>query len=79
MLWLEARYSGNWHKSLGGYNAGQGTIDRASMIASTMGVPGVDAWLTVLPKVSGQANAKQTAEYIIHNDANRAAINRREQ
>jgi hypothetical protein len=49
------------------------------MIASTMGVPGVDAWLTVLPKVSGQANAKQTAEYIIHNDSNRAAINRREQ
>lgn len=77
MLWLEPRVSGVWHAALGGYNAGLGTVDKAIYLAKTLGIPGVDPWLIVLPKVSGPANAKQTQEYIVHNDTNLAAINRR--
>ena len=77
MRWIEPMVSGNWHAALGGYNAGPGTIDKAIYLAKTLGLPGADSWLIVLPKVSGPANAKQTSDYIVHNDANKAAINRR--
>jgi soluble lytic murein transglycosylase-like protein len=77
MLWLEARVQGNWHAALGGFNAGQGTIDKAMRLADSLGVPGVDPWLRVLPRISNVAASAQTAGYIVHNDANKASIQRK--
>lgn len=69
MLWIAPHVAGIWHAELGSYNAGLGTVLKAEKVAGLVGVPGVDAWLAVLPRVSGVANAAQTAGYIKHNDA----------
>ena len=74
MLWLR-RYWLDLDHRLAAYNAGQGSILKADRYADEIGYEEEDAWLSkALVRVTGVANAKQTQDYIKHNEANRKSI-----
>lgn len=64
MLWLEARVGGEWAPALGGYNAGLGSVRKAQRLADSIGLPGKDAWLQALPRITGAEHSKETRDYI---------------
>lgn len=66
MLWLEARVEG-LNPALGAYNAGLGSVRKAQMVASRIGMEGHDAWLHALPRVTGERNAAITRGYLVRN------------
>lgn len=63
MRWLEARTAG-WDPALGAYNAGLGSVRKAERLAPQLGLTGEGAWLRALVHVTGEANSKQTRDYI---------------
>lgn len=73
MLWLEARCGGHLNPALGAYNAGLGSVQKAQRVAASLGLPGEDAWLQALPRVTGE-HARETQGYIVHNTTFRARI-----
>lgn len=77
MLWLEARVGGDLDQALGSYNAGLGSILKAKRLAQGLGLPGAQAWLTALPRVTGEAHARETRGYLAHNATFRAEIRAR--
>lgn len=64
MLWIEGRFSGDWHKALAGYNCGPGNVTRAMQRAQSLGATDQWAWLRVgLPLVTGK-HAAETQAYV---------------
>ena len=77
MNWLLGRVSDHQlDTSLGAYNAGLGSIQKAQRLAEQLGIPGSQGWLRALPQVTGAQNAKQTSDYIIRNRKYRKEIQR---
>lgn len=65
MNWLTARTRGDEWRALAGYNAGLGSVQRADRIAEDIGLPRTkDSWMRTLPRVTGNANSKQTIDYV---------------
>lgn len=62
MGWLEGFFR-DQRKAWGGYNAGEGNIQRADRLAKALGLQGRDAWMRALPRVTG-AHASETLAYI---------------
>lgn len=75
MNYLFARL-GTHHKALGGYNAGEKNVERATVAAEIAHLPGEDAWLEALPTIT-HANAQYTIRYIKNNDRTLASYIRR--
>jgi len=67
MTWLKARTGGRLNPALGGYNAGLGNVRKAQLLANNLGLAGQDAWLSALPRVTGERNAGITRAYIVRN------------
>lgn len=61
MNYLEASLDNDYDKSLGAYNAGKGSIQKAIWLQNQLGL---QTWQEALPHITGVANAKQTTTYI---------------
>jgi len=64
MNWLAARTHGNLDLATASYNTGLGNIQKALRLVDSLGLPGEDAWMGIMPRVTGVANAKQTTDYV---------------
>ena len=59
--------------AIGSYNCGEGNVQKAKYLAKKLRLQGKDAWLRVLPRITGRC-AKITRNYVVSNQKKRAQI-----
>jgi membrane-bound lytic murein transglycosylase MltF len=59
--------------AIGSYNCGEGNVSKAKYLAKKLRLQGKDAWLRVLPRITGRC-AKITRNYVVSNQKKRAQI-----